>query len=99
MDLSETTREVINRHPWELSRTQCTLKVFSKYIAGFNGQAVYINSGAGDLYFDKKLLEKYEKSQVHAIDIAYKDKISDDKRIHKYHFLEEMKEEWAIMQS
>ncbi|WP_286082548.1 hypothetical protein [Parablautia intestinalis] len=95
MDLSETTREVINRHPWELSRTQCTLKVFSKYIAGFNGQAVYINSGAGDLYFDKKLLEKYEKSQVHAIDIAYKDKISDDKRIHKYHFLEEMKEEWA----
>ena len=42
MDLSETTREVINRHPWELSRTQCTLKVFSKYIAGFNGQAVYI---------------------------------------------------------
>ena len=32
MDLSETKGEVLNRHPWELSRTQCVLKNFKKYI-------------------------------------------------------------------
>ncbi len=29
MDLNEATREVLNRHPWELSRTKCVL---SNYI-------------------------------------------------------------------
>lgn len=32
---------------------------------------VYINAGAGDLYFAGALLEKYGKSEVHAIDIEY----------------------------
>lgn len=96
MDLSETTEEVLNRHPWELSRTKCVLNVFSKYIDGLkevDGTYVYINAGAGDLYFDSALLEKYEKSKVHAIDIAYKNMNSEDKRIHKYHYLEDIQAE------
>lgn len=91
MDLNEATEEVLNRHPWELSRTKCVLDVFSNYIDKLDKAVesyVYINVGAGDLYFDGALLEKYSKSEVHAIDIAYKDMNSEDDRIHKYHYLE-----------
>lgn len=103
MDLNETTGKVANRHPWELSRTKCVLAVFSKYIdrlhMGEKG-CKYINAGAGDLYFDKILLSKYRKDAVHAIDIAYQDRTSESRRIHKYHFLEEIQEksfDYAIM--
>ena len=103
MDLSEATGKVLNRHPWELSRTQCVLKVFAEYLDKMDEggrNAVYINSGAGDLYFDKILLKKYGGSQVHAVDIAYKDVKTKSKRIHKYHYLEDIKAEnvdYAIM--
>lgn len=103
MDLNEVTGEVLNRHPWELSRTKCTLEIFSKYInrlCEIDGPYVYINVGAGDLYFDDALLEKYGKSEVHAVDIAYKDMDSEDKRVHKYHYLEDVQAEdveYAIM--
>lgn len=103
MDLSETTGKVLNRHPWELSRTKCVLRVFSKYIDRLDetdGSYVYINAGAGDLYFDGALLEKYGKSRVHAIDIAYKDMNSEDERIQKYHYLEDVQAQevdYAIM--
>lgn len=93
MDLNETTEEVLYRHPWELSRTQCVIKVLSRYIDQLDEKgkhAGYINVGAGDLYFDKALLEKYGQSQVYAVDTAYKELNSEDSRIHKYHYLEEM---------
>lgn len=103
MDLNEATGEVLNRHPWELSRTKCVLDVFSNYIDKLDEadeSYVYINAGAGDLYFDGALLERYGKSEVHAVDIAYKDINSEDNRIHKYHYLENVQAEsvdYAIM--
>lgn len=100
MDLSETTNEVINRHPWELSRTKCTLNVFTKYLGDVNGKAAYVNIGAGDLYFDKALLKRYKNHQVYAVDIAYEDLKSEDERINKYHYFEEIPQknmDYAIM--
>ena len=103
MDLNETSKQVINRHPWELSRTGCVMRVFAKYIdrlqTGEKG-CRYINAGAGDLYFDKILLRKYRKDAVYAIDIAYRDRTSESRRVHKYHYLEEIQEksfDYAIM--
>ena len=90
MDLNETNQEVVNRHPWELSRTKCILKVFSKYLGNTGKMASYINVGAGDLYFDRVLLKKYKKHKVHAVDIGYESMDSDDERIKKYHYLEEI---------
>ena len=95
MDLNETTTEVINRHPWELSRTKCVLAVYSKYIDKLHEQknrCIYINAGAGDLYFDRALMGKYSEDEVHAIDIAYKDKVSENEKVFKYHYLEEIEE-------
>ena len=100
MDLNETDQEVVNRHPWELSRTKCILNVFSKYLGNTGKKASYINVGAGDLYFDRVLLKKYKKHKVHAVDIGYESMDSDDERINKYHYLEEIPEEsvdYAIM--
>lgn len=90
MDLNETDREVVNRHPWELSRTKCILKAFSQYLGNEGRTASYINVGAGDLYFDRVLLKKYKKHEVHAVDIGYESKDSDDERIKKYRYLEEI---------
>lgn len=91
MDLSETSGVVLNRHPWELSRTKCVLDVFSGYISRLKKDASYLNVGAGDLYFDGDLLKRYPENKVCAIDIAYKDLNSEDSRISKYHYLEEVK--------
>lgn len=103
MDLNEVTGVVLNRHPWELSRTKCVLDAFSKYINQIHNDKKgkkYMNVGAGDLYFDNALLTKYPKDQVHAVDIAYQDMAPEGKRIHKYHYLEEISEktfDYAIM--
>lgn len=100
MDLNETNQEVINRHPWELSRTKCTLNEFSRYLGSRKKKAVYINVGAGDLYFDKVLLKRYAHHKVHAVDLGYENRDSDNKRIQKYHYLEEVSAEnidYAIM--
>lgn len=34
MDLNERTEgvEILNRHPWELSRTKCVLAAFSRFM-------------------------------------------------------------------
>lgn len=103
MDLNETTEEVLYRHPWELSRTQCIIKVISGYIERLDEKgrrARYINIGAGDLYFDKALLKKHSGNQVYAVDTAYKSMEAEDRRIHKYHYLEEVDAEsvdYAVM--
>lgn len=103
MDLNEVTGEVLNRHPWELSRTRCVLNAFSKHLDRQHKNQTpkrYINIGAGDLYFDRALLAKYKNDEVYAVDLAYKDLVSEDKNIHKYHYLEEIeirKFNYAIM--
>ena len=103
MDLNETTEEVVNRHPWELSRTGCVLSVFSKYLEKLHKNQEgkrYINVGAGDLYFDKVLLGKYEKDEVHAVDLGYKELGAEGSNIRKYHYLEEIEDgkfDYAIM--
>lgn len=100
MDLNETTKEVLNRHPWELSRTKCVLNQFARYLGNMDKMAVYANIGAGDLYFDMTLLKRYTKHRIYAVDIAYKNLESGDGRIHKYHFFEEIPQksiDYAIM--
>lgn len=103
MDLNETTEEVLNRHPWELSRTECVLGAFSKYLERLHKDQKgkrYVNIGAGDLYFDRFLLAKYEKDEVHAVDLGYKELEAEENNICKYHYLEEIKVkvfDYAIM--
>lgn len=103
MDLNEVTGEVLNRHPWELSRTECVLNALSKYMDRQHKKQTrkrYINIGAGDLYFDRALLAKYKKDEVYAVDIGYEDLVSEEKNIHKYHYLEEIEVQrfdYAIM--
>lgn len=61
---------------------------------------VYINAGAGDLFFDKILLRRYKKTRVHAIDNAYEELVSQGKRIHRYRKLEDIEvndADYAIM--
>lgn len=95
MDLNEATGAVTNRHPWELSRTKCVLDEMSRFLGNPGKKAVYINAGAGDLYFDRALLKRYKNHHLHAIDIAYEDLGSDDERINKYHYFEEIDQEQA----
>lgn len=103
MDINEVTGEEINRHPWELSRTECVLNALSKYTDKLHKNQTrkrYINIGAGDLYFDRALLAKYKKDEVYAVDIGYKDLVSEEKNTHKYNYLEEIevqKFNYAIM--
>lgn len=104
MDLNEATEEVVNRHPWELSRTGCVLDAFSKYLERLHKNQKgkrYVNVGAGDLYFDKILLAKFDKDEVHAVDLGYKELgKAEGSNIHKYHYLEEIgvqKFDYAIM--
>lgn len=103
MDINETTEEVVNRHPWELSRTGSVLGAFSKYLDKLHKNQTgkrYLNVGAGDLYFDKILLAKYEKDEVYAVDLGYKELGAEGNNIHKYHYLEEIeagKFDYAIM--
>lgn len=103
MDLNETTEEVLNRHPWELSRTGCVLNALSGYMDDLHKNRkskCYINIGAGDLYFDGVLLAKYKDDELYAVDLAYKDLVSEETNIHKFHYFEEIgnqKFDYAIM--
>ncbi|MDR2583639.1 MAG: class I SAM-dependent methyltransferase [Fibromonadaceae bacterium] len=64
MDLVEKTSNV-NRHPWELSRTQCLLNILKKNI--INDVA---DIGAGDRFFTSKLLP-FVSGTIYAIDTGY----------------------------
>lgn len=103
MDINEVTGKRINRHPWELSRTKCLMDAFGVYLDKIHRKQesrIYMNIGAGDLYFDKRLLKKYRKDEVYAVDIGYQNSASKSRRIHKYHYLEEIEEkkfDYAMM--
>lgn len=75
MDINETRRGMINRHPWELSRTQMLIKEWKRFINNLyrgDGQYFkYVNVGAGDLYFDDLLMNTYNNVEVYAVDIGY----------------------------
>jgi len=64
MDLAEKTLN-INRHPWELSRTQCILNIFKKYC--INDIA---DIGAGDRFFASKF-SPFVSGTMYAIDTGY----------------------------
>lgn len=72
MDINETKRGMINRHPWELSRTQMLIKEWKRFINNLyrgDGQYFkYVNVGAGDLYFDDLLMNTYNNVEVYAVE-------------------------------
>lgn len=98
MDLRERDGEgdgVVNRHPWELSRTGRVLGAFGKYLDGLQETVGrrYVNVGAGDLYFDKFLLKRYKRDRAYAVDLEYDESVPDYPRIEKFHYLEEVPDE------
>ena len=94
MDINETSKGMENRHPWELSRAKCVLEAMEPYLRKLHkaGGVKYLNVGAGDLYFDRILMRKYSKDTVYAVDVGYKNKETENNRIHKFNTLEEISE-------
>lgn len=77
MDLIECNN-IINRHPWELSRVESLIKEINKY--EINGDVLDI--GCGDSYFDYELLKKNKNiNKLYGIDIYAKEEIKDEKYI------------------
>lgn len=104
MDLREKDgkgKGAANRHPWELSRTGRVLGVLAGYLdrKSENSGRRYVNIGAGDLYFDNRLLRKYEGDRAYAVDLEYDEQVPDYPRVEKFHYLEEVPGEmdYAIM--
>lgn len=105
MDLNERKDKDFNRHPWELSRTRCIRGGIGKYLDVMHRKVPnrgmrYINVGAGDCFFDQELLARYADDEVYAVDIGYENVPSDEGRIHRYNYLEEIpdgKYDYAIM--
>lgn len=71
MDINEVTCKRINRHPWELSRTNCVLAEIMPYIQTCGRNCDFVNIGAGDMFFDKQILKRMQGHRLHAIDIGY----------------------------
>lgn len=103
MDINETSKEMKNRHPWELSRTKCVLKAMEPYLVDIHragGGKKYLNVGAGDLYFDRALMKKWPKDTVYAVDVGYADEKAGNGKVHKYNALERVPEndfDYAVM--
>ena len=72
MDINEVTGKEINRHPWELSRTQCMIREWLPVIRSLGEQCDFIDVGAGDMYFDKCLQKDVPGHVLHAVDIGYR---------------------------
>ena len=81
MDYNEVKIGFRHRHPWELSRTKCMYRAWHSYFTNpslTEQQPVhYVNIGAGDCYFDRKLTEEYG-FHLTAVDIAYENTPSED---------------------
>ena len=84
MDLIETSDNV-NRHPWELSRTQKVISKLKKL--GIKGNVLDI--GCGDSYFDKRLAEAVPDVTVYGVDIFLTDEIHSE-RVHAVNSLEKL---------
>lgn len=68
MDLVELQADNPNRHPWELSRARCSLKILDQ----FDHNLSYADVGAGDIYFATRVAETIGHD-VYAVDIEYPD--------------------------
>lgn len=72
MDLIESN--IINRHPWELSRVESLIKELKKY----NIQGDVLDIGCGDSYFDYELLKSNKSiNKLYGIDIYAKHEYTD----------------------
>jgi SAM-dependent methyltransferase len=69
MDLKEKTSNA-NRHPWELSRSRCILKLIRK-----QQWKRLADIGAGDMFFTRQLLETDSGMEVYAVDSEYEEKM------------------------
>jgi len=78
VDLLETHDE--NRHPWELSRTDCILNLLKSKIT--KGHAVIADVGCGDLYFSKRLANEFDCT-IFSIDTGFTDLHSGHNKITK----------------
>ena len=67
MDLTEKKLSD-NRHPWELSRTQCILNIVKK-----RSLCNIVDIGAGDRFFTSKLAD-FVSGALYAIDTGYTEK-------------------------
>jgi SAM-dependent methyltransferase len=65
MDLKEKTSN-INRHPWELSRSRCILKLIRK-----QQWKQLADIGSGDMFFTWKLAEVDSATVIYAVDFEY----------------------------
>lgn len=76
MDLIESKKNDINRHPWELSRTHCLINEIKKYhIFGD-----ILDIGCGDSYFDFRLMEEIKDiNNFYGIDIFVQEEYKDGK--------------------
>ena len=68
MDLLESGVE--NRHPWELSRGDCVLKLIMSN--SLKEAKTICDIGSGDMYFSNILAEKFN-SQIYAVDTGYEE--------------------------
>lgn len=68
MDLVEVKAGNSNRHPWELSRARCSLKLLDK----LNTSGNIADVGAGDIYF-ATLVADQVGHDIAAVDIEYKE--------------------------
>jgi SAM-dependent methyltransferase len=76
MDLKEKTSN-INRHPWELSRSQCILKLIRK-----QQWKRFADIGAGDMFFTRQLLDMDSGTVVYAVDSEYEEGMKSIDGIH-----------------
>lgn len=75
MDLIEK-KDNINRHPWELSRTDSLIKEIKKY----HNNGSILDIGCGDSYFDYRLLDTdTDITKLYGIDIYLKKDIKKDR--------------------
>ena len=95
MDLIEQ-KDNINRHPWELSRTDSLIKEIRKY----HDKGLILDIGCGDSYFDYELLKTdINITKLYGVDIYLKKKIDTDRyyAVNSYDKLDKKKFDTIIM--
>lgn len=80
MDLLERKITNNNRHPWELSRTQCLINIFSEIVKRREKLDI-ADIGAGDRFFDEELLKTLQindqSAKIFCVDVNYpKDEVA-----------------------
>ncbi len=82
MDLSEKT-ENTNRHPWELSRTDCLIKTLKQL--KLHGRVLDV--GCGDAYFDNMLLDIFpDITELYGVDTF----LEEEKHSGKGHWIKNL---------